>query len=382
MKLTDSFVKTVPLPAQNDVYHTDSDQPGFALRVYPSGVKRWMYVAKVHGKIHRKVIGDTALYTATQARGIARELAGELRQGIDRYQEEKDRLAAERAAANEKLREKLEPRLDVLIDDYLAKAKLKPTTVEFYEGLRDRPLKPYHNLRLRDITPERIIEIHDAMAEAHSPLQAAKAVKFIRTIFRHNGKASPIPSRLRLAKEGVRQARLEPQDGIRLWPECNRLPTDQKRAFFGLLLLTGCRGLELSELRLGDIDLVAGYFILRDTKNHLDHKVYLSSQAEELLRPLVRPGHPDNKVFDAKYETHKTFVGSDFSNHDFRKAWAITATEIGVPYPVIQACLNHKTADVTLRHYAHATPSQMRRAWQDVADFYSRNNHDPARDPV
>lgn len=371
MRLTDAFAKAVELPKDKDVSYLDADQPGFALRVYPSGGKRWMYIAKVHGKVVRKVIGDTALYTATRARGIARELAGELRQGVDRYADEKAKIAKEREAAAAKLREKLEPRLDDLIDTYLEKTKLKPTTQDFYRGLKDRVLVKFHNLRLRDITASKVQEMYEAMSESNSPLQAAKAIRFVRTIFLANGKDSPIPRNLKMVKEGVRQARLEPLGGVRVWKEANSLSDPAKRAFVGLCLLTGCRGLELKHLTHGDVDLVAGYMTLRDTKNGKDHKIYLSSQAEELLRLVMINGHPDNPVFKTKYEIHRVFGHSEYSNHDLRKAWAITATEIGVPYPVLQACLNHKTADVTLRHYAHATPSQMRKAWQDVADYYT-----------
>lgn len=371
-QLNDTFVKNLTPPVK-EVFFYDDAQPGFALKATPSGGKYWYYVANVYGKTIKRKLDDTRNLTTQAARGLCREVAGEFRQGTDRFKEARERAVAEREAALKSLAFETEPRIDVVIEDYLSKRKIKQSTKDFYQELADNQLKPYLNLRLRDMTPDKVVSMYEEMEAASTPLRASQAIKFIKSLCLANDKNDPIPSRLKLHKPKARRARLEPRDGIKVWEAINRITDKHRRAFMGLLLLTGCRTIEIAQLKHKHIDLVAGNFVIPDPKNGQDHIVYLSEQAEALLRSVMINGHPENPVFGRHHEARDAFDFSDFpefSNHDMRKCFAITCIELGIHDYIMKACLNHKTADVTYTHYAQATPSQKRKAWTDVANYY------------
>lgn len=374
MKLTDAFAAQAQSPEKEFVLHRDDDQPGFALKVRASGQKSWVYEARVFGKFYRRTIGPTNVYTAKAARMIAREIAGELRQGIDRHAVARDRVSEERAATAQRLAEELSPYLDTAADDYIAKAKIKEGTRSYYQGLKDRELAKWHNVKIKDINKDLVVSIFETISQDISPVRATKAVKFISTICTSNGLDKPIPDNFKFPKPKVRQARLEPQDGINVYAQLQKLAKSRKRAFLTLLLMTGCRAGEAERLTGNDINLETSVITLVDTKNGTDHKIYATPDLIAELRPYINGNEPlfggaakDGNV--NKFCRHIEGVPA-FSNHDLRKCFAITAIELGIPYPVIKRALNHSSGDVTLTHYAQATPSQLRSCWERVAQFY------------
>lgn len=376
-KLTDAFAQSVEPPLKDYVLHRDDDQPGFALKVRASGLRTWVYDAKVFGKHYRRDIGNIKLYSAKTARMAARELGGELRQGVDRNAIAREQTLAEKTAAAQKLAEYLAPTLDDAAETYIAKASIKPATVKFYNELKNRELSPWANVKLKDIDENLVISIHDEICGTHSPTRAAKAVKFIATLCTANGIPSPITKRLKFSKPRARLARLEPHQGVEVWRQIESGSSVKRNAFVAFLLLTGVRSGEAARLLSGDVDLANKVVTLKDTKNGSDHRVYLSDVCAEFIRPHVSK-NPTMPVFGACAESGnwkkfwKTLTGLPlFSPHDLRKAFAITATELGIPYPVIKKALNHSTNDVTLAHYAQATPSQLRDCWNRVANFYT-----------
>lgn len=380
MKLTDAFAAQVLPPAKDYVIHRDDDQPGFGLKVRASGSKTWVYEGRVFGKLYRRDIGKIQIYTSKAARMIAREIAGELRQGIDRNSVARERAKEDRAEVAAKLADALSPHLDTAIDDYVANANIKPATRVFYSELGRRELAPWANVKVKDITPDLVREIYEKVSATVSMNRATKAVKFIATICKANNLESPIPQGFKFPKPKVRMARLEPSDGIKVWSALNNRTASRRRAFLVTLLLTGCRAGEAMRLMGEDVDLEANTITLIDTKNGTDHKVYAHQAVIDEIRPYVKAGeHVFGTALDsgaARKYTSSLEGTPKFSNHDLRKCFAITAVELGIPYPVIKRALNHSTGDVTLAHYAQATPSQLRACWEAVANFYIGGNHE------
>lgn len=374
-RLTDTFAATVQPPATDRVYYRDDDQPGFCLIVFASGTKRWAYEAKVFGKPVRKVLGDQTVYTAKQARMIAREVAGELRQGIDRFAVAKDKAAAERAAAEASLRKQSTPTIAKVVEEYLSKSTLKPETQRFYSNLLARELSKYATMKLEHLTSDDIERIYTEISEERSPIRATKAITFLGTLRTFKRWDNPIPKGFKKVLPKPRRARLEPSDGIKLWGALRERMGTPSAAYLATMLLTGCRTKELNDLTVGDVDLLAGHITLPDTKNGTSHRVYLSDAAIKVIAPMLDGREASELVFkgaDAGRHARKLISGFPvWSNHDLRKAFAITAMEVGISYPVIKAALNHTSGDVTLAHYAQATPSQLRACWNKVSDYYT-----------
>lgn len=371
MKLTDAFAATVE-PTESLVVYRDDEQPGLCLRVYPAGTKVWYLESRIRGRLYNRKIAPLAVYKTREARAIAKQWVGELIQGID---SQSDLKARDKAAKKEaSLRRKAET-IGQAAATYISTLPLKPATVLFYQKLVGNGLKPYANKILNEVDSDFIREIFDEISSRVTPLHATKCVRYIRTLCLWRELPNPVPNRMRLEGSKPRQARLDPQDGIKLWRHLSAASKTASGAYLAVMLLTGCRTNELSTLKVGQVDMAAGYFKLSNTKNGRDHKVYLSEKASEIVARFIKGKQPEDLVFQNAKEgrtvKEKLQGTKEWSNHDLRKLFAIVAMEIGIAYPVIKAALNHTSGDVTLAHYAHATPSQLRSCWDRIATYYT-----------
>lgn len=374
MKLTDKFAATV-LPTNKITYYRDDTVRGFCLKVMPSGNKIWFLYLRVYNKLLNRSIGTTKVFDVKEAREIARQWASELIRGIDTKGDIRERAAAE-------IRERIEQSKGISIFDaahqYVAVIKLKPSSIKYYLKLLNSGLKPYHNVKLNTLDFDWVRVHLEIIDKRTTPLHAAKCIKFLRTLCLWKDINSPIPSRIRMATSKPRQARLDPTDGVKIMAALKAGPKTAPWLYTTVMLLTGCRTEELSMLTVDKVDLVEGFFLLPNTKNGRDHKVYLSKECSVIIQKLIKNKEPKARVFEGAKEGRVSkenlqHIGP-WSNHDLRKLFAIVATEIGIPFPVIKAALNHSSNDVTLSHYAHATPSQLRNCWERIAEYYSKRS--------
>ncbi|MBK8690288.1 MAG: tyrosine-type recombinase/integrase [Betaproteobacteria bacterium] len=168
----------------------------------------------------------------------------------------------------------------------------------------------------------------------------------------------------------VKAPRLAPANAAAIWRAVTaELPAT---AMLGFCLLTGCRVGEARALRREDVDLEAATATFRQTKAGNDFTVCLSTQAVELLRPLLR--RKTGLVFSGDgrggLSRVRAATGLQFGFHDLRKLFAQVAVEVGVPHAVLVGMLNHSVAgSVTLSHYAKPSPAALRAGWAAVAEF-------------
>jgi len=371
MKLTDQFALNVEPTAKIEFYRDEAVR-GFCLKVTPNGSKTWFLYTRIHTRLLNRSIGSIKTFTAKDARDTARQWTSELIRGIDTQGSIKERQIAER---KERIEASKRGKIFQVATEYLATVPIKQSSIEYYQTLLNTGLKPYHHMVLADIDFDWVRITLDAISKKTTPLQAAKCIKFIRTLRFWKDLSSPIPSRIRMATSKPRQARLEPSDGAKIWAALKAGPKNTSWLYIRALLLTGCRTEELSTVTVGQVDLASGYFQLANTKNGRDHKVYLAKETSKVFEKMMKNKEPSDLVFDVANDGRSCKNSlqhiKTWSNHDLRKLFAIVAMEIAIPYPVIKAALNHSSGDVTLAHYAHATPSQLRACWERIAEFYT-----------
>lgn len=114
--------------------------------------------------------------------------------------------------------------------------------------------------------------------------------------------------------------------------------------------------------------------MLRDTKNRSDHKLLLSRQALEIVERNCLGKEPDHPLFPI-VDARKTLAwinavaGTTVQGHGLRATFASIAEEL-VSGGALKKMLNHAAGgDVTLGHYVGKSETQLRAAWQTVADF-------------
>ena len=131
--------------------------------------------------------------------------------------------------------------------------------------------------------------------------------------------------------------------------------------YFLFLILTGLRKEEALGLKWKDVDFVGRTFIVRDTKNHSDHELPISTGAMRILatrRLYVGPGATGDLVFlnsrgqamsnyrKAQAHIAKT-TGIHISPHDLRRTFASIAEGLDISGYSLKRLLNHTTGDVT-----------------------------------
>src|SRR3954463_2735089 len=70
-------------PAVGDLFAWDDELPGFGLRVYPSGTRKYLLQWKRDGRTRRLVLGTHGPLTCEQARAAALAVLGRVARGED-----------------------------------------------------------------------------------------------------------------------------------------------------------------------------------------------------------------------------------------------------------------------------------------------------------
>jgi len=190
----------------------------------------------------------------------------------------------------------------------------------------------------------------------------------------------------------ARQRFLRPEEIARLWNAADAL-LPVRRDWARFLMAVPCRREEASQLDWADLNLSACTWDQpgRITKNGDAHRFHLPGLAMDMLHARHRnAGTPANGlVFPAPISgrtlTTYSAIKRDLDNaagmtgwviHDFRRSFATTVAELGIPEPVADAVLNHRqsaTRGGVLGVYQRAQrwPEQVRamEAWgQTLAD--------------
>jgi integrase len=145
-----------------------------------------------------------------------------------------------------------------------------------------------------------------------------------------------------------------------------------------LLLLTGARRNEISELKWCEIDFERGYLRLNESKTGLSIRP-LSSAALQLLRKLPRQHSVwvfPSETGDGPYvglpkawRKIRAEAGLDHLRlHDLRHSFASFGVTCGLSLPVIGGLLGHTQASTTQR-YAHLSNDTARQAANSLALF-------------
>lgn len=413
VNFTNAFIKEVPLTESGRQIYWDTQERNLGLRV--TSTARTLFVrVRVTGNTTSKVYEHNLdeQNSIKEARNEAAERRIELRNGINR--EEVKRANSERQMREEEQSKLQKQTLGQALEDYIAARSdstkpLSGRTIADYRGLIAGELAKVKDVPLEDFTREyceRLIksiatdiverskksvkDSGDETRKVRTGVRANYAIRLVRLLCRTYGVGNQAWGKFRgfdfpWVAEKAKRTGLDPEfgHGAAIWKALSTRRCDTGASFLMALLLTGCRRNELSGLTAGQVDINKAQITLEKTKNGEDHIVHMSDQLVDLIKPLLN----DRKTGAAKESGEKVFpttgdprkllkavsaeVGEEFTCHSLRKYFAINCMDLGIPMPVIKACLNHsmeKSRDVTERHYAHAKPSQMRAAWQRHAD--------------
>jgi integrase len=365
----------------------DPGKPGLYLVVQPSGKKSWaVRYRRLSDKEPRKytIAGFPSL-------GVARKLAQKV---LDEVAEGKD-PAAEKQVAKLVARDKESDEFGDVVVRFIERDQKQNRTwketarilglrendagelVKIPAGITDK----WGKRPIGEITKREIISLLDAIAE-DAPVMANRTLAAIRRLFnwcveKDIVKASPCAGLAPPSGEESRRRVLSDEEIRLFWNACEKLEYP-----FGpagkLLLLTGARRSEVTEMTRGEIKGDTWTIPRARSKNNEPHTVPLSAAALEVLGTVKKIKGERGYLFTttgdtpvsgwskAKRELDELMPGiEDWRLHDLRRTVASGMAKLGIRLEVIEKCLNHTSgsfAGIVSVYQLHSFESEKREA--------------------
>lgn len=381
-KLTKSKIDGLEIKSK-DCFIWDSDLPGFGIRVFPSGRKKFVLQYRHGRKSRRMMLGQHGAITLGQARKLAIQALAKIGQDIDPLQVRKN--SREALTIKE---------LADWFDAEHIEVHLKETTAkEYRRNLKLFILPAIGRMRITDVTRADVAKFHHDYR--HKPYQANRNIEIISKMFN-------------LAELwGLRPDGTNPRRHIKKYPEKKReryyspaelqsighvlremeaegLEFQSAINAILLLLFTGCRLNEIMKLEWEWVDLDNAALHLPDSKTGAK-TVHLGQAAINILRnvekllgnPYVIIGkNPGQRLTDLQpfWQRVRARAGlKDARFHDLRHTFASIAVSNGKSLPMIGKLLGHSQVQTTAR-YAHLATAPVVSAANDVTSLIAERH--------
>ncbi len=350
-KLTTKFIEGQKPNPSKRLDFRDELMPGLVLRISTSGTKTFCLHKRINGRMRRLTIGRFGVVSLAEARERVRQVLYEIETG--RFE---DRTGIE---------VETKPTLGDVIPDYIEKhAKVHNRDWKRKEALLAK-FTTLHGKRIDEIKRADVVKACDVIHKS-APVSANRALAHLKHLMgwcveRGMIDASPIAGMKPLSKERSRERVLSDDEVGALWAAC-----DAEGYPFGdcmkLLMLSGQRRAEVAEMRWSELDLEKRLWTLPSSraKNGKQHTVPITDAMLEVLRKTPRFFNSDY-VFTTTGKTPVSGFGrlkdrldkalpegtEPWIVHDLRRTMSTNMAMLGVPQPVTEALLNHKTGVVS-----------------------------------
>jgi integrase len=368
MRFTVTWIEKLK-PAKTRRDFTETNRPGFMLRIEPTGTKKFYYRYQRAAKRIPLELGtypETSLDAAHRRYERAREI-------FDSGEDPATVFNAEREAAS------AAGTVDELLAEWYARYALKKRRrPEAAKGLLDANIPAsFRKWKAKDITRRQCVTLIDGIAD-RSEAVAKDVYALLRQIFAFGVERDLIPASPLVAlkppggREEPRTRVLSDSEIATVWTKLADCQMSERiRLALKFLLLTAQRRGETSLARWSDIDFAAKVWTIpaehAKTRNSQPgaHLVPLSAPAISILDQLkklqdddkqdselifptahskVKAGAPmtERAITRAVRENEDKFAIPHFTPHDFRRTARTTMARLGVPDTVAELVLNHK----------------------------------------
>jgi integrase len=383
MKFSDKHIQS--LKVKPDRYdHREQQGEGFAIRVFPSGQKSWVYIYSFQGRKRRMTLGSYPHVTLAEAKRLHRAALKILENGKDPGYEKR----REEAEARDSLT------VEDLIKEYMEKwAKPRKRSWQADERCLNKDVKPnWGKCKAKDISRRDVFLLLDKIKERGAPIQANRTLACIRRVFnfaleRDIVSANPCAAVKAVAKEHKCDRVLSTEEIRIFWNSLTELRSldlisteiniqheikmsEGTKLALKFQLTTLQRKGEVIGAEWEELDLAGGWWTIpaEKAKNAKVHRVPLSTLALELLRdikelsgnsrwlfPSIKGDKPvrgesiDHAMRRCKFKNIK-----HFTPHDLRRTAASYMTAMGVSRLVVSKLLNHVENSVTAVYDRHS----------------------------
>lgn len=344
MKLTKATIAKLTLPRRkSEILHFDDDLPGFGIRIREGGSKTWVYQFKVGSKHRRMTLGHVAALEPQVAREQAAKLHAQVRLG----QDPAGLRAESRARADETF--------GACVCLFLAWQRDRVKSFRDVERQLVKNCAALHSLPLAKIDQRTLAAQLARITARGSPTQANRTRASLSKFFNWacgEGMAENNPAALcNRNPEKSRDRVLSRNEIKQIWAA---LPDSDYGAIVKLLVLTGQRATEISDLQWSEIDRERGLISLPPSrvKNKRRHIVPMSDMVRAIIE--ARPQNGRDHVFGigekrgftgwsrAKSELDRAVKVAPWRIHDIRRS-VVThmSEELGIQPWIIESIVNH-----------------------------------------
>jgi len=390
VKLTKTFIDSIPFPDDGQTFYRDSLLQGFGLRV-GSNSKVYFAESRVNGKTVRVTIGHHGLFTAEQARLEARSILGMMARGVNPNDIEKSKRAKTVTLA------------EVYKAYLVARSTLKPRTIYDYDRFMKTHFLEWNKKPIAEITKDMIERKHREIGE-RSEAQANLVMRFMRALFNfalgqyEDSVGNPIISdnpvkRISQTRAWYRverrQSVIKTHDLAAWFKAVYALPTlsnganrEAVRDYLLLLICTGLRREEGLSLQWRDIDFKAKTLTIPDPKNRQPHTLPLTDFLYDLLKrrfehnyeasPFVFAGRGIKGYMDDPNKQMKLVIQSSgviFTPHDLRRTFITIAESLDISAYALKRLANHKMNNDVTAGYIIADAERLRAPMQQITDY-------------
>lgn len=269
MRLTNKSTGGLKAPSgKADHIEWDDDIPGFGLRLRDGGSRVWVFQYKLGPKQRRITLGRAKALTADAAR---------VRMGGDPAGDKAASIARATNTFGDLVRRYLE----------FARSELRPRSVYEIERYLERSCKPMHPMPVNSIDRRAIADRLNLIAAANGAVSANRARGALSAIFAwaiREGLAEINPViGTHKRQEQSRDRVLSAGELRAIW---EALEPDKYGAIIKLLILTGQRASEISDLQWSELDFERDMIALpgERTKNGRAHEIPMSPAVREILQ--------------------------------------------------------------------------------------------------
>jgi integrase len=363
--LSDLALRRIKPPAIGQVDIFDKGYPGFALRVSYGGGMSWVYFYRIGGRLRRKSLGTYPAVSLAEARQLWRDAKHEVSLGRDPAWGGTSDLNFESVAREWLKRDQADKR----------------SYREIVRIVEKELLPAWGHRSIRDIRRHDILLLSDAITDRGAVIMARRVMAYVHRLFRWAKSRDLIDSNpaADLPKPGRETARdrvLSDPELVEVWKIAEKLGWPYGDAV-RLLILTGARRAEISELQWSEIHGDTIKLSSARTKNASPHHIPLSAQALSVLSQIPRVAGSEF-VFglplrsgawaNAKLKFNTLDI-PHWRIHDLRRTVATGLQKLGINLQVIEAVLGHTSGSrsgvvgVYQRHSFDAEKRAALEAW-------------------
>jgi integrase len=378
-KLTDTIVKSLPIPAAGNRVHYDKEVKGFGCRVTAAGARSFVLNYRTRGGRERRfTIGSASEWKANAARAEAIEL----KKRIDRGEDPLAEIEADRDAKT------MANLCDRFIEEYLPR-KRTSTAGDYRAAIETYILPAMKHRKVLEVTFSDIDGLHRKIGKGGkrgkpAPYAANRTLALLSRMFslaiKWGWRADNPVKGVERNHEEKRQRYLSPTEIAALSAVLAEHEDKQAANIVRLLMLTGARKGEVLSMRWRDLDLDTGVWTKPSshTKQKAEHRVPLSAPAKQLLAELRDGAGEDTEfVFPGRLGGHRIEFRRAWAEmchaaaiasmrvHDLRHTYASVLASHGLSLPIIGALLGH-TQPATTARYAHLLDDPLRQATEKV----------------